>query len=241
MRCSKCESAFVRNGVPPDIAKQLYGSAVSQERWTQKEPFRDEKTPDVVAFLSKFLQPGKKVLDIGCGAGGFLDFALAHGCETSGVEFSTSAVRFATDRGHRVVMALSELDRDFFDVVTAIDVIEHQYDPAKFLQGCVQVLKPGGVLIVFTGDINSSSARSAGVRWWYAGCPEHVAFPSMAFFRQRENLRLVENLHCYHGRWYLQRSPRNIIRTIGRLLKRTYDGMPPLGHDHIIVALRRVE
>ena len=52
-----------------------------------------------------------------------------------------------------------------FDVLTLWDVIEHITDPHKALQQAHHLLKPGGLLVVHTIDIESAFARLMGARW----------------------------------------------------------------------------
>jgi SAM-dependent methyltransferase len=59
----------------------------------------------------------------------------------------------------------AELDTASFDVVTMWDVVEHLLDPLSDLREVARVLKPGGVLLAHTIDIDSAFARLMGGRW----------------------------------------------------------------------------
>jgi SAM-dependent methyltransferase len=70
--------------------------------------------------------------------------------------------------------ALSEL-KGSFDLVTAIEVIEHVIDPLSFLRQVRSLLKPGGILFLTTG--NAEPWRNKLTDWSYASVPEvHVSF-----------------------------------------------------------------
>lgn len=95
-----------------------------------------------------------KILDIGFGTGEtlcylqeILETPLLHGVDTSIV-----AVRFAKSRGHKNVKKASATKLPYrsntFDVIFALDVIEHVEDDQKVFQEVYRVLKPGGQLIV---------------------------------------------------------------------------------------------
>jgi hypothetical protein len=60
-----------------------------------------------------------------------------------------------------------------YDVVLAYDVLEHLYDASAALANLSQLTRPGGVLVVQTGDAdyvrNSASLRD----WWYLNLVEH--------------------------------------------------------------------
>jgi len=100
---------------------------------------------------------GKRLLDIGCATGFFMETAVEEGFDVRGVEFSSVAISLARpdirDRIlHGDVNTLLGQEAEKFDVVTAFDIIEHVQDPAKFLQDIREILKPGGVLVVSSPD-----------------------------------------------------------------------------------------
>jgi 2-polyprenyl-6-hydroxyphenyl methylase / 3-demethylubiquinone-9 3-methyltransferase len=99
---------------------------------------------------------GKSVLDVGCG-GGLLAEPLARlGGRVTGLDASTEVIGVA--REHAAAMGL---DIDYragdvqelegrFDLVTAMEVIEHVADPALFVQALAKRLAVGGLLIMST-------------------------------------------------------------------------------------------
>ena len=65
-----------------------------------------------------------------------------------------------------------------FDVITALDVIEHTADPGEFVRNVDRILNPAGFFLLVTGDLDSFSARFAGGRWLYFHRDEHLSFLS---------------------------------------------------------------
>lgn len=63
-----------------------------------------------------------------------------------------------------------------FDVVIAIDVIEHVSNPLKFLQRLSNATKLGGAVIVATGNTDAFSWKLMGGRYWYCTIAEHLVF-----------------------------------------------------------------
>jgi 2-polyprenyl-3-methyl-5-hydroxy-6-metoxy-1,4-benzoquinol methylase len=111
---------------------------------------------------------GRPLLDVGCYTGVFVEIAAHHGWDAWGVEPSRWAVEQAQARGLHVVQGTldtAELLEAFFDVVTLWDVIEHLTDPRGALRQTHRLLKPGGLLVVHTIDIESPFARLMGARW----------------------------------------------------------------------------
>jgi SAM-dependent methyltransferase len=96
------------------------------------------------------VQPGQKVLDVGCGEGNFLTKVLAKGAMPFGIELNRKAAKIAEDKGIHIYDELLQDHQliDFYDVVTSFQVLEHVTDPVAFVQGCIRVLRPGGTLVI---------------------------------------------------------------------------------------------
>jgi len=92
-----------------------------------------------------------KVLDVGCGTGATL-VALAEVADVTGIELDAGAVAFCRERGLEQVVEGSAESLPFsdgaFDMVFALDVIEHLDDDEAGLREFLRVLKPGGKLVV---------------------------------------------------------------------------------------------
>jgi SAM-dependent methyltransferase len=105
--------------------------------------------------LVEALKPGARLLDVGCGAGGFMHRARAAGFTVSGLDFNKDRVAALRERGFEVAAgALPDFARGAaaasFDAITMFELIEHLDDPAAWLDAAKSLLKPGGLLIVGT-------------------------------------------------------------------------------------------
>lgn len=123
-------------------------------------------------------QSVRRVLDIGCGTGTFLAM-LPVEVERFGIEPSTAAGDHARAKGIEIIqyddLARPEL-RNTFDLVTAIDVVEHTADLQEFRRHLTTALRPGGTVIILTGDAESRSAKFLGHYWSYLNYAEHTTF-----------------------------------------------------------------
>src|SRR5688572_11313769 len=96
--------------------------------------------------------PDPRILDVGCGTGANLKMLGLYG-RAEGVDISEQAVEFCKRRGLESVKlgAIEELpfEDQSFDIITALDVLEHLDDDAAGLQEIKRVLRPGGMLLLF--------------------------------------------------------------------------------------------
>ena len=92
------------------------------------------------------------ILDIGCGTGATMDHLKRYG-EVQGIDLSELPLRFSRKRGHSRVMLASATELPFadnsFDLLTALDVIEHLDDDVRGLGEIRRVLKPGAPAVFF--------------------------------------------------------------------------------------------
>jgi 2-polyprenyl-6-hydroxyphenyl methylase/3-demethylubiquinone-9 3-methyltransferase len=119
---------------------------------------RDPKSPRPFA--------GLRLLDIGCGGGLLAEPMARLGADVVGVDAAPRNIPVAA-----LHAAQSELVIDYrhgaaedlaaagerFDVVLAMEIIEHVSDPPAFLAACRDLLKPGGLLICSTINRNPKS------------------------------------------------------------------------------------
>jgi 2-polyprenyl-6-hydroxyphenyl methylase / 3-demethylubiquinone-9 3-methyltransferase len=102
---------------------------------------------------------GVGLLDVGCGAGLFAEPLARLGAEVVGVDPAHAAIEAArrhaeetgADLAYRVgtVEELAAEQRQF-DVVSAMEVIEHAADPKQFVATAASLIKPGGLFLAST-------------------------------------------------------------------------------------------
>jgi 2-polyprenyl-6-hydroxyphenyl methylase/3-demethylubiquinone-9 3-methyltransferase len=106
-----------------------------------------------------------RILDIGCGGGLLCEPFARLGAEVIGVDPSAAniaAAKLHADKGHLSIdyrcTTVEEMDvRERFDVVLAMEVVEHVSDVGLFLSRCAAMLKPGGMMVVSTLNRNWKS------------------------------------------------------------------------------------
>jgi 2-polyprenyl-3-methyl-5-hydroxy-6-metoxy-1,4-benzoquinol methylase len=114
--------------------------------------------PALLSLGGERLRPGTRILDVGCGNGFNAGQFLARGCRVVGIDLSESGIAIARETYPRARFEqlpaddklLENLQTEPFDVVVSTEVIEHLYEPRKFVAGCYAALKPAGRFIVST-------------------------------------------------------------------------------------------
>jgi len=108
---------------------------------------------------AKAMRPlaGKRVLDVGCGAGLLCEPLARMGAAVTGLDAApeniAAAKAHAEGQGLRIdyrAEAVETLAEGGFELVTSMEVIEHVAEPALFVQALADKLAPGGVMILST-------------------------------------------------------------------------------------------
>ena len=119
----------------------------------------------------------KRLLDVGCGNGGFLLLARSAGWDVVGVDPDSKAVEAARIQDLDVRLGgVEALDPSIeqFDAITLSHVIEHVHHPVEVLQACHRLLRPGGFLWIETPNIASQGHLLFGATWRGLEPPSHL-------------------------------------------------------------------
>ncbi len=135
-----------------------------------------------------------QLCDVGCSRGQFVAAAVAAGCSAEGVEPAPQIAQAARDAGLTVHTGLLEDQRfpeDRFDALTLFEVVEHLRSPLPLLAECRRILKPGGILLISTGNAGSWTTRCMGARWDYFDMAQDGGH--ISFFNPHSMARLATN------------------------------------------------
>lgn len=122
-------------------------------------PVGGDLTPPLRGLMDRFIAPGSRCLDVGCGDGQTVGPALQErACRYIGVDVSETAIGQATAAGldARLIKDASELpfDDGSFDVGLMVEVLEHLFQPHLAAAEMYRVLRPGGVLLVTVPNVS---------------------------------------------------------------------------------------
>ncbi len=106
-----------------------------------------------------FALDGLSVLDVGCGAGLLSEPMARLGSDVTGLDPAASAIEAARRHAEAGGLAIRyrtdtvetvAAEGGRFDLVLALEVVEHVPDVDRFLRGCAAALRPGGLMILST-------------------------------------------------------------------------------------------
>lgn len=162
VECLHCHLAYIANPPTAEQLSEIYSTAADYHQEIRDPSSKTGKRMGEIAdrhlaVLQKEETKGR-VLDVGCSIGLFVDRAKRAGFDAEGIEFSEDAASFARDRYSLKVATGSIHDMKGedgqFDIVTMFDVIEHVPDPSSDMAAAWRLLKPGGLFLQSTPNID---------------------------------------------------------------------------------------
>ncbi|HEY4450472.1 MAG TPA: class I SAM-dependent methyltransferase [Solirubrobacteraceae bacterium] len=155
-------------------------------------------------FLLEHVQPGMRVLDVGCGEGAFAAVLAAAGAQVTCLDVAEEPLRRARERHSGLELALVgdagpwPLADASFDAVWAGEVIEHVADTAAWLSELRRVLRSGGSLLLSTPANGPLSLVAAALsRRSYARRFDPRA-QHLRFYTRATLTRLIEDFGFQH-------------------------------------------
>lgn len=199
--CERCGHRFAELDAGSDHVARTYGDdyfeggGAGYSDYLAEGPILRERGVWYARLLARHMPPGK-VLDVGSAAGFWLEGLLASGFQGKGIEPNAKMAAHARGRGLDVETGtIEDLDpSERYDLVSMIQVVAHFVDVRRALERAVEMVRPGGFLIVETWNRASWSARILGQSWHEYSPPSvlHWFTPdSLARFARELALREV--------------------------------------------------
>jgi 2-polyprenyl-3-methyl-5-hydroxy-6-metoxy-1,4-benzoquinol methylase len=169
-RCNECHLVF-KSAVASEAVFQEYYKRVDFRKWEIPGLFPTEER---VLAAVRSLPAGSRVLDFGCSTGRLLS-ALVGAYQCFGYDVNASAARLAASKGITLVSDEALFRQtEQYDAVLLVDVYEHLTSPTALLRQLSALIRPGGRLVICTGNAGASAVRGDPATFWYFQTVEHV-------------------------------------------------------------------
>lgn len=197
--CEKCDLVQTKHVFDFKIIVKLY-EQVNDAEYLKSAEERGQSNYDQ---LKKYFPTNTNtILEVGAGSGTLIKLMKQDYPEVLGIEPSKNFCDFAK-RNYGVVIkniSYEELDTtQKFDVIVALDVIEHVVSPDDFVKKIASLLKHKGVLIIGTPNRNSVTAKILSKKWWHIR-PPHISYfndKSSEYLFAKHNLKLLKKGQFY--------------------------------------------
>lgn len=156
----------------------------------------------LIRRLVRYYSNGGKLLEVGCGFG-YLLGGFDGRWQLFGTDISAHAAAIAQRRLPHAHVLAADLQqgipfRTCFDVLIAVNVMEHLPDPQSAAEGIAQAVRPGGIFVAHLPTINNALNHWIYART-YESDPTHVYRPSGAEFNalfETVGFRTLHALYC---------------------------------------------
>jgi SAM-dependent methyltransferase len=217
-RCADCKTAFVHPVPSKSELDEFYDRfhrRADEGGWYDDAESRAALDfPAKVDTIARLIRRPARVLDVGCGKGGFVRACLDRDVDAEGIDISRSAVDYA-QHATGVPAAVGDLSGEHFlgckyNCVTLWATIEHLASPQRMLKGIRGALKEGGYLVLDTGIGDDWLDRLLpGVVQWYDP-PQHL------FVFSREGISRLLERNGFRVASIQTSFERNVVRRVAK-------------------------
>jgi SAM-dependent methyltransferase len=183
LQCETCSHRYIGDGPSDELLRRHYNDSYAVDA-RQARPVRPAvRDFALVRRTVPRLSERASLLEIGCNFGQTLR-AFPRTYDLHGVDVSATALRGVADDSRLKIHVGFFEEMDFadgsFDAVLALALIEHIRHPTMLLSRIARVLRPGGTLLLMTGDYMAWNARRMGANWHLYHSDGHFHFFSQA-------------------------------------------------------------
>jgi len=164
VKCQNCGLIYVSLILREDIMEQYWRD---EKAWSAVLDTRAQIEMDNLKYqygldLVSWRVPGRRLLDIGGGGGGFANLATEAGWQVTALELNQENSKRMADQGIQVIvkhLEMADLASGSFDLISLWEVLEHLVDPGLTLSEVHRLLAPGGLLLVMVPNVESLVTR----------------------------------------------------------------------------------
>lgn len=205
-QCMNCQLKITypypaQENLPKYYDSTDYISHANNKRSLKDIPYylaRDFMLRKKLTWINQLNHQTGKLLDYGCGVGGFLQFMSSKNWDVYGVEPNQKAQAFANKQlPNRISSTLSEIEISEFDTITLWHVLEHVENLNQTLDSLYSKLKPGKFLLIAVPNCASYDAKYYQEHWAAYDVPRHLYHftqETMQLLAKRHRLQLLKTI-----------------------------------------------
>lgn len=254
MDLARLDREIVNNAAYDELAERWYEAQDDPIALLRNQ--HKVEMPFILDAIRKNIGYHAEILDMGCGAGFLANDLAVAGHSVTGMDLSTSSLKVAESRDHTHTVHYEQGDvyrvphpNESFDVVAAMDLLEHVSDPQKVIAEATRVLRPGGLFFFNTFNKNPLAwlVVIKGMEWFVKNTPADYHVYSL-FIEPRKlelwmgdfgletlEMRGIRPVFAQKALWQLMRTgsvPPNFKFTFSRSLAIAYTGVAKKSRDH---------
>ena len=175
IKCSNCSFVFAKKN-PTQKELELHYEGYGRNDYLS--PITIKRYNDILDGFEKYKKT-KKLLDVGCGIGYFLEVAKDRGWDVYGTEYTDEAIQICSSKGinmEKGILNPNNYESKEFDIITSFEVIEHINNPIDELTNFHKLLRKGGLVYVTTPNFNSLLRYRLKSEYNIICYPEHLSY-----------------------------------------------------------------
>jgi 2-polyprenyl-3-methyl-5-hydroxy-6-metoxy-1,4-benzoquinol methylase len=220
-RCGVCTAVYKSQVPSPAFLAGIFGQ-YAEAKWRSSS---NDLSPEIRTARRLWGADELDMLDVGAADGALLGAHAAEGLK--GRRSAFDVMRYAGLERHLngefiegfLDAPLPAWSGEPYDVVTLFDVMEHLYRPQDAFENLRALTRPGGLVLIETGNSESLCPRRFGInQWWYVRLLEHHVFwsqRSLAYLAAAHGFKIVYWKESQHK----SRRHRAIARVLSDTLK----------------------
>jgi 2-polyprenyl-6-hydroxyphenyl methylase / 3-demethylubiquinone-9 3-methyltransferase len=175
------QSTRINNAFYEDLGDAWYEDQIHPIALLRAE--NAARNPWILDQITKRLGSSRDILDIGCGAGFLTNTLALHGHRVTGIDLSARSLEIATKKDSTKKVRYLLLDAfalpfpdQSFDVICAMDFLEHVEMPSQIIRDASRLLRPDGLFFFHTFNRNLLSyfVVIKGVEWCVPNTPANM-------------------------------------------------------------------
>ena len=152
VQCKSCGLIQLDNAPVPYFKEVIRASSFSEE-------MKKFRLKQFKSWVKEFNLTNKKVLEVGCGKGEYLEILSTVGAEAHGIEYSIQSVDYCVNNNLSVSQGFlgdkhSDIENQKFDGFMCLSFMEHWPDPNKVLGELSKILNEGSIGLIEVPNFN---------------------------------------------------------------------------------------